>query len=55
MKTKYWIMTRVSKGNSPLNTCIHAREDNIKTYLKATKCDVVRIIQNREKDQGYIK
>jgi len=43
-------MARISKGNSPLNTCTRGWEDNIKTYLKETKYDVVRIAQNRDKD-----
>jgi len=43
-------MAIISKGNSPLNTCTRGWEDNIKTYLKERKCDVIRIAQNREKD-----
>jgi hypothetical protein len=43
-------MTRISKGNSPLNTRTRGWEDSIKTYLKEMKCDIVRIAQNREKD-----
>jgi len=42
-------MARISKGKSPFNICTRGGEDNIKTYLKETKCDF-RIAQNREKD-----
>jgi len=49
MKTKYRTMTRIYKGNNPLNICTRGWEDNIKTYLKEIKCDVVVLLKTRRK------